>query len=140
MLRIHGCQKLRSIPNSFSSLEHLSLIGTSINSKAVTSIFATGGLSSLTFMCIVGSPEVIYIPLGVFLQSTTPNLQQLHIGDCLKFQGFVEGDALNNKNKDGDGDDFQDCFDEFQGFLEDDALNNSDNKDGDGDDVDLEAL
>ncbi|XP_026398649.1 putative disease resistance protein RGA1 isoform X2 [Papaver somniferum] len=101
-LEIEYCPKLRSIAISFPFLKELILKDT--NTKAVTSMFATGGLTSLTSIDISYSPELIYIPLGALLRSITPNLQKLSIQYCSKFQGFLEDDDLNNYNNRKDGD------------------------------------
>ncbi|XP_026430901.1 disease resistance protein RGA2-like [Papaver somniferum] len=100
-LWIRGCPKLTSIPNSFPFLKILSLSHT--NNKAITSILATGGLTSLTNFVIDDSPELTYIPVRVLFQNVTQNLQILSIKRCSKFQGFLEDDDLNiyNNNKEG---------------------------------------
>ncbi|XP_026377546.1 putative disease resistance protein RGA1 [Papaver somniferum] len=113
-LEISCFRKLRSTPNLFHCLKELQLCDT--NSKAVTSFFATGGrLTSLISVDISHSPELIYIPVGVLLQSVTPNLQQLSIKYCSSFQGFLEEDDLKNyyDNKDGD---HEDDFESTQSF------------------------
>ncbi|XP_026431050.1 putative disease resistance protein RGA3 [Papaver somniferum] len=86
-LYMQDCPKLRSAPNSFSSLKELRLMET--NGKAVNSILSAGGcLTFLTSIDISESPELIYFPLGVLLQNNTPNLHSLTISNCSDFQGF----------------------------------------------------
>ncbi|XP_026437133.1 putative disease resistance RPP13-like protein 1 [Papaver somniferum] len=101
-LEIKRCPKLRSTPNSFPFLKKLVLCDT--NSKEVASILSTGGLTYLTSIDISYSPELRYLPQGVLLQNITPNLEELSIDGCPKFQGFLQDNDLNNYNNGRQGD------------------------------------
>ncbi|XP_026430908.1 putative disease resistance protein RGA3 [Papaver somniferum] len=100
-LNIQGCRKLRSTPDLFSFLKELRLQFTT--GKAVNLMFATGRLTSLTYIEIHYCSKLRFLPLGILLQKATPNLQKLQISECNQFQGFVEDSDLNDV-KDGDGD------------------------------------
>ncbi|XP_026387799.1 putative disease resistance protein RGA4 isoform X2 [Papaver somniferum] len=90
-LCIDGCERLRTTPSSFSSLEALELKST--NSRILSSILNSrgGGLASLTSIDIYFSPELICFPLGVLQNST--HLHSLRIYGCINFQGFRPQDG-----------------------------------------------
>ncbi|XP_026430907.1 putative disease resistance protein RGA4 [Papaver somniferum] len=118
-LEIFNCPKLRSIPNSFPFLKKLYLMDN--NSEAVAAILATGGLTSVTFLEIRESPQLLYIPLSLLSQNNTPNLQELVIHECSEFLGFVGDDYIfevyNNSEKNGDDDNGYDDLEALVFFL-----------------------
>lgn len=97
-LIINNCSRLKSVPlSSCSSLKKLELRNT--NDDVVNSILASNGgrqqLSSLKFVSIQDSPQLIFFPVGL-LQNDVTLIQSLEIVHCSEFQGF----RILNKNTD----------------------------------------